>query len=223
MAMRRSLRVELQAPGPLARYMAPKGSVALDGVSLTVNEVAGHALRNQPDTAHRWSSPPSGRLAVGQRLKSRGGSSWRVTWSGCCVQRTDEARPRVPLYPLAVGKLAPRPRGKRCGTTRPRPYAWGEFMEIPCVSVLVQPRRRHQRACSQCWQCCRPPCARARGHRRIRQPGATGRSSSPTVASPCTCCDENGHADGRAPRWISPGTRPPCYAEPWASRTTSAA
>jgi riboflavin synthase len=28
-------------PAPLARFIAPKGSVALDGVSLTVNEVKG--------------------------------------------------------------------------------------------------------------------------------------------------------------------------------------
>jgi riboflavin synthase len=37
----RSLRVELSAPKPLARYIARKGSVTLDGVSLTVNEVEG--------------------------------------------------------------------------------------------------------------------------------------------------------------------------------------
>jgi len=37
----RSLRVELSAPQPLARYIARKGSVTLDGVSLTVNEVQG--------------------------------------------------------------------------------------------------------------------------------------------------------------------------------------
>ena len=37
----RSLRVEFAAPGPLARYIARKGSVTLDGVSLTVNEVDG--------------------------------------------------------------------------------------------------------------------------------------------------------------------------------------
>lgn len=36
----RSLRVMLQAPPALGRYIAPKGSVALDGVSLTINEVA---------------------------------------------------------------------------------------------------------------------------------------------------------------------------------------
>jgi riboflavin synthase len=33
-------RLVLQAPADLARFIAPKGSVALDGVSLTVNEVA---------------------------------------------------------------------------------------------------------------------------------------------------------------------------------------
>lgn len=33
-------RFRLRAPRPLARFVAPKGSVALDGVSLTVNEVA---------------------------------------------------------------------------------------------------------------------------------------------------------------------------------------
>jgi riboflavin synthase len=37
----RSLRVELRVPAALARYIARKGSVTLDGVSLTVNEVAG--------------------------------------------------------------------------------------------------------------------------------------------------------------------------------------
>jgi riboflavin synthase len=37
----RSLRVELAAPVSLARYIARKGSVTLDGVSLTVNEVEG--------------------------------------------------------------------------------------------------------------------------------------------------------------------------------------
>jgi riboflavin synthase len=36
-----SLRFRLAAPAHLARFIAPKGSVALDGVSLTVNEVEG--------------------------------------------------------------------------------------------------------------------------------------------------------------------------------------
>jgi riboflavin synthase len=36
-----SLRVVFRAPGALARFIAPKGSVALNGTSLTVNEVEG--------------------------------------------------------------------------------------------------------------------------------------------------------------------------------------
>lgn len=37
----RSWRLEFEAPPELARYIARKGSVTLDGVSLTVNDVAG--------------------------------------------------------------------------------------------------------------------------------------------------------------------------------------
>ena len=41
--MTESARFTLRAPGDLSRFIAPKGSVALDGVSLTINEVAdGH-------------------------------------------------------------------------------------------------------------------------------------------------------------------------------------
>jgi riboflavin synthase len=36
-----SLRVAIEVPAALARYLARKGSVAVDGVSLTVNEVEG--------------------------------------------------------------------------------------------------------------------------------------------------------------------------------------
>jgi riboflavin synthase len=37
----RSRRIKLRAPAALARYLARKGSVAVDGVSLTVNAVDG--------------------------------------------------------------------------------------------------------------------------------------------------------------------------------------
>jgi riboflavin synthase len=37
-----SFRFEFEAPPALSRFIAVKGSVALDGASLTVNEVAGH-------------------------------------------------------------------------------------------------------------------------------------------------------------------------------------
>jgi riboflavin synthase len=36
--------LSLRAPADLARFIAPKGSVALDGVSLTVNKVEGDAF-----------------------------------------------------------------------------------------------------------------------------------------------------------------------------------
>lgn len=38
----RSLRVDFEAPAGLARYLARKGSITVDGVSLTVNDVTGH-------------------------------------------------------------------------------------------------------------------------------------------------------------------------------------
>jgi riboflavin synthase len=37
-------RVEIECPRELSRYVAEKGSVSLDGVSLTVNAVAGHVF-----------------------------------------------------------------------------------------------------------------------------------------------------------------------------------
>jgi len=37
----RSMRIEISVPAALSRYIARKGSVAIDGVSLTVNEVEG--------------------------------------------------------------------------------------------------------------------------------------------------------------------------------------
>jgi riboflavin synthase len=37
-------RFMLAAPTPLARFIAPKGSVALDGISLTVNQVEGNTF-----------------------------------------------------------------------------------------------------------------------------------------------------------------------------------
>ncbi|MGO8830812.1 MAG: riboflavin synthase [Steroidobacteraceae bacterium] len=37
----RSSRLQFVLPAPLLRYVAPKGSICIDGVSLTVNEVSG--------------------------------------------------------------------------------------------------------------------------------------------------------------------------------------
>lgn len=49
----RSIRLKIQAPSELARYIAHKGSITVDGVSLTVNAVSGHVfeLNIVPHTA----------------------------------------------------------------------------------------------------------------------------------------------------------------------------
>jgi riboflavin synthase len=67
-----SHRLVFEAPAAFARYLAPKGSVALDGVSLTVNEV-----EDRPDgTArfginvipHTWTATTLGQLEPGGRV-----------------------------------------------------------------------------------------------------------------------------------------------------------
>ncbi|MDU8911207.1 riboflavin synthase [Aestuariicoccus sp. MJ-SS9] len=62
-----STRVTLRAPEGLARFIAPKGSVALNGTSLTVNEVDGaeFGINFIPHTKEvtTW-----GRVAVGDRV-----------------------------------------------------------------------------------------------------------------------------------------------------------
>ena len=63
----RSLRVELEAPMDLARYIAPKGSVALDGVSLTVNAVQESRFRINL-IPHTLELTTLGDLVVGRRL-----------------------------------------------------------------------------------------------------------------------------------------------------------
>ena len=62
-----STRVVLRAPSDLARFIAPKGSVALNGTSLTVNEVSGRdfGINFIPHTKEvtTW-----GDVAVGDRI-----------------------------------------------------------------------------------------------------------------------------------------------------------
>lgn len=63
----RSLRVELAAPAALARYIARKGSVTLDGVSLTVNDVEGARFTINL-VPHTLEVTTLGSLAPGARL-----------------------------------------------------------------------------------------------------------------------------------------------------------
>ena len=59
-----SHRVEVEAPAPLHRYIAAKGSITLDGVSLTVNSVEGQVF-SLNIIPHTWDVTTLGRLKVG--------------------------------------------------------------------------------------------------------------------------------------------------------------
>jgi riboflavin synthase len=63
----RSLQVRIEAPKALARYIARKGSVTLDGVSLTVNEVDGTCFSINL-IPHTLEVTTLGALAKGARL-----------------------------------------------------------------------------------------------------------------------------------------------------------
>jgi riboflavin synthase len=62
-----SVRVRFRAPEALARFIAPKGSVALNGTSLTVNEVEG-AEFGVNFIPHTQAATTWGEVAVGDRV-----------------------------------------------------------------------------------------------------------------------------------------------------------
>lgn len=62
-----TLRALVGAPADLARFIAPKGSVALDGVSLTVGEVRGARFRIDL-VPHTRAATTLGSLAAGRAL-----------------------------------------------------------------------------------------------------------------------------------------------------------
>lgn len=59
-----SHRVHIEAPAPLHRYIAPKGSITVDGVSLTVNAVEDHRFELNI-IPHTWEVTTLGALKVG--------------------------------------------------------------------------------------------------------------------------------------------------------------
>jgi riboflavin synthase len=63
----RSVRLTIEAPARLARYLAPKGSVAIDGVSLTINSVEGASF-GVNIIPHTQSATTLGQLVVGARV-----------------------------------------------------------------------------------------------------------------------------------------------------------
>lgn len=62
-----SYRLTFEAPPPLHRFIAPKGSVALDGISLTVNEVEGHSF-GVNIIPHTWEVTSLGGLRPGSKV-----------------------------------------------------------------------------------------------------------------------------------------------------------
>jgi riboflavin synthase len=63
----RSTRLKIAVPADLARYIARKGSVAVDGVSLTVNEVEGVTF-GVNIIPHTQTVTTLGQLAIGTRV-----------------------------------------------------------------------------------------------------------------------------------------------------------
>jgi len=63
----RSLRLKIAVPSELARYIARKGSIAVDGVSLTINEVEG-AVFGVNIIPHTQAVTTLGKLAGGARV-----------------------------------------------------------------------------------------------------------------------------------------------------------
>jgi riboflavin synthase len=62
-----SVRFVFEAPGELARFVAAKGSIAVDGVSLTVNEVDGNRFGVNV-ISHTQAVTTLGQAKVGQRV-----------------------------------------------------------------------------------------------------------------------------------------------------------
>jgi len=63
----RSQRLTIATPAGLARYLASKGSVAVDGVSLTINSVEGASF-GVNIIPHTQSATTLGQLAAGARV-----------------------------------------------------------------------------------------------------------------------------------------------------------
>ncbi len=79
-----SWRVRVRAPAPLHRFIAPKGSVTIDGVSLTVNEVDEDVFGVNL-IPHTWAVTTLNRLQAGSRVNleidvlARYAARWRET------------------------------------------------------------------------------------------------------------------------------------------------
>lgn len=62
-----SHRIDIEAPTPLHRFIAPKGSITVDGVSLTVNAVEGQVF-GLNIIPHTWQATTLGGLKAGDAV-----------------------------------------------------------------------------------------------------------------------------------------------------------
>lgn len=62
-----SHRIRFSVPEPIHRFIAPKGSITVDGVSLTVNEVEGTTF-GVNIIPHTWDNTTLGSLKVGDKV-----------------------------------------------------------------------------------------------------------------------------------------------------------
>ncbi|AYG96039.1 riboflavin synthase [Brevundimonas naejangsanensis] len=62
-----SRRIVIEAPAPLHRFIAPKGSITVDGVSLTVNGVQDRRF-DVNIIPHTWDATTLGGLMVGEKV-----------------------------------------------------------------------------------------------------------------------------------------------------------
>ena len=62
-----SHRVSIKVPLSLAKYVSPKGSIAIDGISLTINEVSGEVFGINV-IPHTWQVTTLGQIKVGTQV-----------------------------------------------------------------------------------------------------------------------------------------------------------
>ena len=92
-------RFELRAPRELAKFIAPKGSITLDGVSLTVNTVDRRPLYRADHSAHALGDDAAW-LAGGDRSQYRGRSDGALRGPPDGNEIDSRARGRLAFAPL---------------------------------------------------------------------------------------------------------------------------
>ncbi len=91
----RAIQFTVRAPRELAKYIALKGSITVDGTSLTVNAVNG-AEFELTIVPHTLVETIMADYRPGRRSTSRS-TCWRATWSACC----SATRPPSPPPPAS--------------------------------------------------------------------------------------------------------------------------